>query len=151
MSRSSGSSTPLGQLLSRGLASALHPLGKTDLFLGGQQGDAPDFLQVEADGVVDVDQVQVNIQLCGLTPLLFRRLAVLFLPESTDLDALFEQVGEQVLELFHVGLSFRKGIQDVIVSHKALVAPQGEQLRGGFSGLDGGVVLPFSLGFGLEI
>ncbi len=79
-----------GEPLAR-LAAALHALGKAHFLLGIEQWDAPDLLQVQADGVVDVDQVQVDVNLRWLRAFFLRFLFVfLSLAEGADLDSLFE-------------------------------------------------------------
>ncbi len=146
----------LGELLA-GFPAALHPLGQADLLLGGEQGDPADLLEIEADGVVDVDEVKVDINLGRLIALLFGVILLgpqfrfFFITERADLDALFEEVGEQVFELFHVRFSFREGVQDVVVRHEALIAAELEQLLGGRAGFRGDCVLPFPFDFGLEV
>ena len=113
-----------GQLLPR-IAPALHPLRQRDLFLSRQQRNPADLLEIQADGIVDVDQVQINIQLGNLRARIFAGvLSLLLLAKVPDLDALLEQVREQVFELLHVGFSFGKRIQDIIVGHEPLIAPR---------------------------
>jgi len=85
------------QLLPR-FPAAFHPLGQRHFFLCRQQRNAPDLLEVQADGVVDVDEVQVDIQFRRLMAFLIRAiLVVIAFAERADLNALLEEIGKQIL------------------------------------------------------
>ena len=108
-------------------------MARRDFLFSRQQRNPADLLEIQADGVVDVDQVQIDIQLGNLHTRIFTGvLNFLLLVKRPDLDALLEQIREQIFELLHVGFSFGKCVQHIIVCHEPLVAPKNHQLLGGF-------------------
>ncbi len=114
----------------------LDGLGEVDLFLGGEERDLPDLLEVHTDRVVDADEVGgedggdavLALHLLGLF-FLFLDLAVRGTAVGLeDLDVVVVERGEELLDL--AGFGVRKRAGDVLLGEiSLLLAARDETLR----------------------
>ncbi len=128
----------LGQFFA-GHASAFDALGQLHFLVGGQQRDAADFLEVQADRVVRVDVGQVVIQRSINFRLGFGRLhGDQFVLGGLAGGGVFhkrnagaQQRRKGLLQLLHILLRFGEEMQDVIERHIGLLPPQLDQTGNG--------------------
>ncbi len=98
-----------------------------NLFLGGEQRHPADFLQVETDRIIDIDQVEVDVELLGFGRLFIRGfLGIAILAEGAYVDALLKEVSKDVVELLDVAFRVGKHAQYIVIGDEALIAAQGE-------------------------
>src|SRR5205823_8074114 len=114
----------------------LDGLREVDLFLGGEERDLPDLLEVHADRVVDADEVGGEDRRDAVLALRFLGLLFLFLdlvPRRPavgfeDLDVVVVERDEELFDL--TGFGIRKPAGDVLLGEIALLLPTRNETLG---------------------
>ena len=135
---------PIGQLAPR-VTPVLHALGQVNFFLRRQQRDTPDFLQVQADGIVNLDLAQVESvvldasistqrfrpfpsPISAIPPFRGAHRLRFFFACLPDVDALLKERGKDVFQLLHVAFGLGHHLEHVVIGDVSLGASQREQM-----------------------
>src|SRR5205823_3862975 len=118
------------------LLAELDGLREVDLFLGGEERDLPDLLEVHADRVVDADEVGGEDRRDAVLALRFLGLLFLFLdlvPRRPavgfeDLDVVVVEGDEELFDL--TGFGVREPAGDVLLGEIALLLPTRNETLG---------------------